>query len=125
MRRLNRLEYRNTIRDLLGHPFDPDPSCFHRTPYQMVSTTLAMFVLSPLHAREFRRGGRTYSGEIIDIPEKPPLRQHWRIVNSIGAQNPLKFDRSGAWHDGHVGKDKNKIGLRISSGQCVAQYRNS
>ena len=47
--------------------------------------------------------------KIIDIPEKPPLRQHWRIVNSIAGQKPLKFDRHGVWHDGHVGKDRNNI----------------
>ena len=65
--------------------------------------TLSFGLIDPDRKNDYRLD------KIIDIPEKPPLRQHWRIVNSIGGQNPLKFDRRGAWHDGHVGKDKNKI----------------
>ena len=109
MRRLNRLEYRNTIRDLLGHPFDPTELFSPDTISDGFDNIGDALVLSPLHVESFVAAAERILDKIIDIPEKPPLRQHWRIVNSIGGQNPLKFDRSGAWHDGHVGKDKNKI----------------
>ena len=109
MRRLNRLEYRNTIRDLLGHPFDPTELFSPDTISDGFDNIGDALVLSPLHVESFVAATERILDKIIDIPEKPPLRQHWRIVNSIGGQNPLKFDRSGAWHDGHVGKDKNKI----------------
>jgi hypothetical protein len=109
MRRLNRLEYRNTMRDLFGHPFDPTELFSPDTVSDGFDNIGHALVVSPLHVESFVAATERILDKIIDIPEKPPLRQHWRIVNSIVGQKPLKFDRGGAWHDGHVGKDKNKI----------------
>ena len=109
MRRLNRLEYRNTMRDLFGHPFDPTELFSPDTVSDGFDNIGHALVVSPLHVESFVAATERILDKIIDIPEKPPLRQHWRIVNSIVGQKPLKFDRGGAWHDGHVGKAKNKI----------------
>ena len=119
MRRLNRLEYRNTIRDLFGHPFDPTEFFSPDSISDGFDNIGDALVLSPLHVESFVVATERILDKIIDVPEKPPLRQHWRIVNSIGGQKPLKFDRSGAWHDGHVGKDKNKIKAGFLQGNVL------
>ncbi len=108
MRRLNRVEYRNTMRDLIGHPYDPTELLSPDTVSHGFDNVGEALVVSPLHVENFVAATERILDKAINIPEKAPLRQHWRILNSTEARKPLLKD-NGSWHDGHRGKNKDKI----------------
>jgi len=108
IRRMNRLEYRNTLRDLIGHPFDPTELFSPDTVSNGFDNVGSALAVSPLHVERFVAATERLLDKVIEIPEKPPLRQHWRILNSSPARKPLLKD-NGSWHDGHRGKKKDKI----------------
>ena len=82
MRRLNRNEYQNTIRDLLGLPFDEVinyPQLTHAFPadssthgFDTVSDGLTV---SSLHMEKYLKHGRA----VIDAALERPATAHWRI----------------------------------------------
>lgn len=108
LRRLNRLEYRNTMRDLVGHPFDPTELFSPDTVSNGFDHVGEALVVSPLHVESFVAATGRVLDKIIDIPEQAPRRQHWRIINSAEGGKPMLKD-DGRWHDGHVGKNKARI----------------
>ncbi len=78
IRRLNRQEYNNTIRDLVGIPFDAgedfpaDPSAFG---FDNVGSALSV---SPLHMEKYVRAARKVLDRALVTGEQPK-RERWRI----------------------------------------------
>ena len=105
MRRLNRLEYRNTMRDLIGHPYDPAELLSPDTVSHGFDNVGESLVVSPLHVESFVAANERILDKVLNIPEEPPRRQHWRILNSTPMGKPLLKD-DGSWHDGHRGKNR-------------------
>ena len=108
LRRFTRLEYRNTMRDLIGHPYDPTELLSPDAVSHGFDNIGESLVVSPGHVESFVAATDRLLDKVINIPEQPPLRQHWRILNSTEAHKPLLKD-NGSWHDGHRGKKKDKI----------------
>lgn len=108
MRRLNRLEYRNTMRDLIGHPYDPAELLSPDTVSHGFDNVGESLVVSPLHVESFVAANERILDKVLNIPEEPPRRQHWRILNSTPMGKPLLKD-DGSWHDGHRGKNRDRI----------------
>ncbi|MEZ5300398.1 MAG: DUF1587 domain-containing protein [Verrucomicrobiales bacterium] len=77
LRRLNRTEYANTIRDLLGVRFDPD--AFPADPpaggFDNIGSALS---LSPLHLELYYEAAQAIIGEAIVPGEQPPAIK-WRF----------------------------------------------
>ena len=108
MRRLNRVEYRNTMRDLIGHPYDPAELLPPDTISHGFDNVGESLVVSPLHVESFVAANERILDKVLNIPEGRPFRQHWRILNSTPEGKPLLKD-DGSWHDGHRGKNREKI----------------
>ncbi|MDA0811554.1 MAG: DUF1592 domain-containing protein, partial [Verrucomicrobia bacterium] len=108
LRRLTRLEYRNTMRDLIGHPYDPTDLLSPDPVSHGFDNIGESLVISPFHVENFVKATDRLLDKLINIPDQPPLRQHWRILNSTGEKQPLLKD-DGSWHDGHRGKNQDKI----------------
>ena len=81
LRRLNRLEYRNTMRDLIGHPFDPTELFTPDTVSHGFDNIGEALVFSPLHIETYVAATERILDKVINIPEAPPRRQHWRILS--------------------------------------------
>lgn len=108
LRRLTRLEYRYTMRDLIGHPYDPTELISPDAVSHGFDNIGDSLVVSPFHVENFVAATDRLLDKVINISEQQPLRQHWRILNSTEAKYPLLKD-NGSWHDGHRGKNKDKI----------------
>ncbi|QDU92810.1 DUF1592 domain-containing protein [Lignipirellula cremea] len=78
IRRLNRQEYNNTIRDLVGIPFDAgeefpaDPAAYG---FDNIGSALS---ISPLHMEKYLRAARKVIDRAIVTGEQPK-RERWRI----------------------------------------------
>jgi hypothetical protein len=107
LRRLNRLEYRNTIRDLTGHPFDAAELFTRDTASHGFDNVGDALQISTLQMEAYVAAAERVVGKILDIPERP-TRQHWRILNAVGPEQKMK-QKTGAWHVGHDDKPKNQI----------------
>ena len=73
-RRLNRTEYRNTVRDLLGTTLDPGkdlPSDDLGYGFDNIASVLTM---SPLHVELYERAARLFAEEIVRVPLTTELR---------------------------------------------------
>ncbi|MFN0128879.1 MAG: DUF1592 domain-containing protein [Verrucomicrobiales bacterium] len=119
LRRLTRLEYRNTMRDLIGHPYDPTDLLSPDPVSHGFDNIGEALVVSPFHVENFVKATDRLLDKIINIPDQPPLRQHWRIINTTGEKKPLLKD-DGSWHDGHRGKNKDKIKPGFLQGNAQA-----
>lgn len=108
LRRLTRLEYRNTLRDLIGHPYDPTDLLSPDPVSHGFDNIGEALVVSPFHVENYVKATDRLLDKVINIPDQPPQRQHWRIINSTGAKKPLLKD-NGSWHDGHRDKKPEKI----------------
>ena len=108
MRRMNRDEYRNTIRDLTGHPFDAAELFTVDTSSHGFDNVGEVLQVSPLHIESYVDAAERVISKIIDIPEKKPETQHWKILNAAASGEIMKT-KTGAWHKGHDDKDKEKI----------------
>ncbi len=108
LRRLNKTEYRNTIRDLIGHTFDATELFTADTSSHGFDNVGEALQVSPLHIEAYVAAAERVVSKIIDIPKNKPQKQHWKIVNATTSGNYMK-EGSGAWHKGHLGKDKKKI----------------
>jgi hypothetical protein len=108
LRRLNRTEYRNTIRDLTGHPFDAAELFTRDTAEAGFDNVGEALQISPLHVESYVAAAERVVSKIIDVPPKRPQRQHWRIVNAVKPNEPMKR-KNGDWHVGHNDKPKNRI----------------
>jgi hypothetical protein len=108
VRRLNQTEYRNTIRDLTGHPFDAAELFTADTQSHGFDNVGGSLQFSPLHIEAYVAAAERVVSKIIDVPEKKPVRQHWKILNSTPPKKRMKR-ATGKWHDGHEGKPKKTI----------------
>ncbi|MFT5128261.1 MAG: hypothetical protein ACI8W8_001870 [Rhodothermales bacterium] len=108
LRRLNRLEYRNTIRDLTGHPFDAAELFTRDTASHGFDNVGEALQISTLQMEGYVAAAERVVGKILAVPAKAPVRQHWRIVSSAAPGEALK-PKNGAWHDGHLDKPKDQI----------------
>ncbi len=112
LRRLNRTEYRNTIRDLLGVNLDaaeelPDDPAAHG--FDNIGDALTM---SPLHMEKYLRAARKAIDVAIVTGEQPP-RERWRFQ----AERRNKDDRGYYYaNDTAQGnqEDRNKRGRFIA-----------
>ncbi len=119
LRRLTRLEYRNTMRDLIGHPYDPTDLLSPDPVSHGFDNIGEALVVSPFHVENFVKATDRLLDKVINIPDQPPLRQHWRIINSTGEKKPLLKD-NGSWHDGHRGKKPEKIKPGLLEGNVMS-----
>jgi len=90
-RRLNRTEYRNTVRDLLGTALDPGkdlPSDDLGYGFDNVASVLTM---SPLHLELYERAARSLAGGMAPIPPtgEPPLGTQRRAPAGAGSRARL------------------------------------
>jgi hypothetical protein len=108
LRRLNRTEYRNTIRDLIGHSFDATELFTEDTSSHGFDNVSDALQVSPLHIEAYVAAAERVVSKIIDIPKTVPKKQHWKIINETKSGNYMKLF-SGPWHDGHLGKPKSEI----------------
>ncbi len=104
IRRLNRQEYSNTIRDLIGIPFDAgedfpaDPSAFG---FDNVGSALSV---SPLHMEKYVRAARKAIDRAIVTGEQPK-RERWRIQSERRSkedrgyyyENDAKYGNTGVY----------------------------
>ena len=107
-RRLNRLEYRNTIRDLTGHPFDAAELFTRDTASHGFDNVGDALQISTLQMETYVAAAERVVSKLIDITPQPPKRQHWRIINAAGPNEAMKR-KNGEWHNGHKDKPKNQI----------------
>ncbi|MBC8326366.1 MAG: DUF1592 domain-containing protein [Verrucomicrobia subdivision 3 bacterium] len=75
MRRLNRVEYRNTVRDLLGVDFDPTESFPSDDIGHGFDNIGDVLTLSPVLMERYLDAAETISKRVISVnPPKPPVR---------------------------------------------------
>ena len=89
LRRLNRNEYRNTIRDLLGIDFDTDEKFPEDPPASGFDNIGAALTVSPLLIEKYLHAAR----EILDrvFAEQPPRQRHrWRFEVDLAATGSNK-----------------------------------
>jgi hypothetical protein len=96
------------MRDLIGHPYDPTELLSPDPVSHGFDNIGESLIVSPFHVENFVKATDRLLDKVINIPDQPPLRQRWRILNSTGEKKPLLKD-NGSWHDGHRGKNQDKI----------------
>ena len=83
LRRLNRAEYRNTIRDLtglnLGPWFDPTARFTTDTPTGGFDNVGSGLLVSDLHIHNYLAAARQIVRALVVDPNNPPEQFHWRI----------------------------------------------
>lgn len=111
LRRLNRAEYRNTIRDLVGVDFDP--SRFPQDPPTGgFDNNGGALTLSPLHLELYYQAAR----EILDLalvkgPQPPGLR--WRFEPESGDSDSNRVTYDGQRLIVNGGKNRAENGFRV------------
>ncbi len=85
LRRLNRAEYDNTIRDLLGvdlHPADAFPTDMSGYGFDNNGDVLS---IAPVLMEKYLTAASFVLGKVINAePVVPPLLQHWEATNMVG-----------------------------------------
>ena len=79
LRRLTNQEYRNTVRDLVGHPFDPASRFLDDTELHGFDNLAENLELSTLHLQQYLNAAERIVDKMLSVPEKPPVRQHWLV----------------------------------------------
>ena len=101
LRRLTNQEYRNTVRDLVKHPFDPSLPFFEDTQQHGFDNLVDNLSLSTMHLQQYLHAAERISEKILDVPVKPPSKQHWLIEPILATPESLLIPAgNGAWHDG-------------------------
>ena len=110
LRRLTNQEYRNTVRDLVGHPFDPSLRFLEDTQQHGFDNLVENLGLSTLHLQQYLHAAERIAEKMLDVPAQPLSKQHW-LIEPIHATpgSPLISAGNGAWHDGLRGKDMKKV----------------
>ena len=109
LRRLTNLEYRNTVRDLVGHAFDPASRFLDDTELHGFDNLAENLELSTLHLHQYLNAAERIVDKMLTVPEKPPVRQHWYIEPILATPTSPLVKIDGAWHDGLRGKDMSKV----------------
>ena len=110
LRRLTNQEYRNTVRDLTGHPFDPTLRFLDDTEQHGFDNLVENLGLSTMHLQQYLHAAERIVEKMLDVPKQPPPRQHWLIEPILATpESPLIPSGNGAWHDGLRGKDMAKV----------------
>ena len=109
LRRLTNQEYRNTIRDLIGHPFDPAMRFLDDTQVHGFDNVAENLELSTLHLQQYLNAAERIVDMMLSVPNKPPVRQHWYIEPILPTPTSPLVKIDGAWHDGLRGKDMSKV----------------
>ena len=109
LRRLTNQEYRNTVRDLVGHPFDPASRFLDDTELHGFDNLAENLELSTLHLQQYLNAAERIVDKMLSVPEKPPVRQHWYIEPILATPTSPLVKIDGAWHDGLRGKDMSKV----------------
>ena len=110
LRRLTNQEYRNTVRDLVGHPFDPSVRFLEDTQQHGFDNLVDNLGLSTMHLQQYLHAAERIAEKMLDVPAQPPSKQHWLIEPILATpQTPLIPAGNGAWHDGLRGKDMKKV----------------
>jgi len=83
LRRLNRAEYRNTIRDLtrlhLGPSFDPTARFTTDTATDGFDNVGSGLLVSDLHIHNYLAAAQQIVDALVVDPDKPPEQFHWRV----------------------------------------------
>lgn len=125
IRRLNRQEYSNTIRDLVGIPFDAgeefpsDPTAFG---FDNVGSALSV---SPLHMEKYVRAARKVIDRAIFTGEQPK-RERWRIQSERRSkedrgyyyENDAKYGNTGVYKTREEKADRGRKILWSLGGTC-------
>ena len=110
LRRLTNQEYRNTVRDLVGHPFDPSLRFLEDTQQHGFDNLVDNLGLSTMHLQQYLHAAERIVEKMLDVPAQPPPRQHWLIEPIHEAPGaPLISPGNGTWHDGLRGKNMAKV----------------
>lgn len=110
LRRLTNQEYRNTVRDLVKHPFDPSLRFLEDTQQHGFDNLVDNLSLSTMHLQQYLHAAERISEKILDVPVKPPSKQHWLIEPILATPESLLIPAgNGAWHDGLRGKNMKKV----------------
>jgi len=109
LRRLTNQEYRNTVRELVGHPFDPAMRFLEDTQSHGFDNVAENLELSTLHLQQYLNAAERIVDKMLTVPEKPPVRQHWYIEPILATSTSPLVKIDGAWHDGLRGKDMSKV----------------
>ena len=110
LRRLTNQEYRNTVRDLTGHPFDPTSRFLDDTEQHGFDNLVDNLGLSTMHLQQYLHAAERIVEKMLDVPTQPPPRQHWLIEPILATPESLLIPSgNGAWHDGLRGKDMTKV----------------
>jgi hypothetical protein len=109
LRRLTNQEYRNTVRDLVEHPFDPASRFLSDTELHGFDNLAENLEISSLHLQQYLNAAERIVDKMITVPEKPPVRQHWYIEPILATPTSPLVKIDGAWHDGLRGKDMSKV----------------
>ena len=109
LRRLTNQEYRNTIRDLVGHPFDPTLRFLEDTELHGFDNVADNLGLSTLHLQQYLHAAERVVDKMLAVPDQPPPRQHWLIEPILATPSTQLVASNGAWHDGLRGKNMSKV----------------
>ncbi|MGB0292063.1 MAG: DUF1587 domain-containing protein, partial [Luteolibacter sp.] len=89
LRRLTNQEYRNTVRDLVKHPFDPSLRFLEDTQQHGFDNLVDNLSLSTMHLQQYLHAAERISEKILDVPVKPPSKQHWLIEPILATPESL------------------------------------
>ena len=109
LRRLTNQEYRNSVRDLVGHPFDPSLRFLEDTQQHGFDNLVDNLGLSTLHLQQYLHAAERIVEKMLDVPAQPPSKQHWLIEPILTTPGSPLIPSNGAWHDGLRGKDMKKV----------------
>ena len=76
LRRLTNQEYRNTVRDLVGHPFDPAMRFLDDTELHGFDNVAENLELSTLHLHQYLNAAERIVDKMLTVPEKPVSYTH-------------------------------------------------
>ncbi|MEM7392303.1 MAG: DUF1592 domain-containing protein, partial [Verrucomicrobiota bacterium] len=109
LRRLTNQEYRNTVRDLIGHPFDPTLRFLDDTEEHGFDNVADNLGLSTLHLQQYLQAAERIVDKMLEVPAEPPPRHHWLIEPILATPTTPLVPSDGAWHDGLWGKNMTRI----------------
>ena len=115
LRRLNRVEYNNTIRDLLGVDFSPAedfPSDEVGYGFDNVGDVLSV---SPLHLERYLDAAERIATAAIDIDACVPFEREFSATEFVSDSPGGSVDRSGSFHLSQRGEVRVKVNLPVAA----------
>lgn len=125
LRRLNRAEYRNTIRDLtglhLGPWFDPTARFTTDTATDGFDNVGSGLLVSDLHIHNYLAAARQIVDALVVDPDAPPKQFHWRVeplYRQGGKYQPTSGDRvEREKHQAFLAAELHRIKPRTASAE--------